>query len=137
MANYNNYRGKGTSRDKVCKGTNIPKHSGNYSYSTIHHQSLQSKDYHVRLKDGKLIVGDHTPLTKIFPAELVQLALTDENFKLYCQTGTHTHGGKQYEANRSLSKFNACGWHTYLDYQFTLRVEIYTDGDFEYTFPDY
>lgn len=136
MEEYN-YRGKGVSRDKFCKGTNIPKHAGNFSYSTIHYQSLQSRDYRVRVKNGQAIVGEHTPLDKILSPELVRIILNDDNFKHYSQTGTHTHNGKQYEAGRSLTRFGAYATHIYLDYQYTLRIEIYTDGDFDFQFPEY
>ena len=132
-----NFRGKGTSRDKFCKGTDIPKHAGNFSASTIHYQSLQQKDYKVRMKDGQLIVGDHTPLSDILPEALVTLAITDPNFKTYSQSGEHSHNEKKYEAYRTLTKFSAFGWHSYLDYSFILHIGIYTNGDFDYQFPNY
>lgn len=130
-----NYRGKGTSTKLTKDGQ--PKHAGNWSFHTIHHQSLQHQDYRVRRIDGKLIVGDHTPLNKVLPQLLVDLIESDPNFKSYKQQGTHTHAGKKYEAYKYLTKFSAFGTHMYIDYQYIYREEIYTDGEFDYQFPNY
>ena len=128
---------KGVSQTKFCKGTNIPKHSGNFSPATIHYRSLQSKDYHVRLHNGVLIVGENTPLEQVMP-NIEQLALLDPYFEQYTQRGTHTHNGKQYEAQKTLTKhkehYQYCDW---LNYDFIYREMIYTDYEFDYRFPNY
>lgn len=130
-----NFRGKGTSRDKLTKDGQ-PKHSGNWSYSTIHSQSLQHQEYHVRRINGELIVGDHTPLSKIFSPGIV-FETNNPHFSSYTERGTKTVGIKQYEARRTLWRFWAYGSHMYLNYEFVYREEIYTDGDFNYNFPNY
>lgn len=110
--------------------------SGNYSESTLHRLSLQCKDYDVHEQDGILIVGDHTPLSKLMPSAVVELALTDRYFGYYVRDGFRTVFGKKYEAHMRLTKhhFKTCfredGWFSY-------REEIYTDGDFDYNFPEY
>ena len=70
-------RGRGTSATKFCKDGS-PKHAGNWSESTLHYQSLVSKDYFVKrhtipmedcLKETLIVVGDHEnrPLTDFLP----------------------------------------------------------------------
>ena len=129
------YRGKGVSKDKLTKDGR-PKRAGNFSYSTIHHQSLQSRDYYVVLKDGQLIVGEHTPLSQVMGDLIATLALTDAHFGSYVQDGEKTVAGKKHEAHRRLTRYNAR--YSYLDaIRFIYREEIYTDGDFDYNFPEY
>lgn len=126
---------RGFSKTKFCKDGR-PKMSGNYSEYTLHRLSLQSKDYDVHECDGILIVGDHTPLTKLMPPAVMELALTDPHFSTYIEDGYRTVMGKRYEAHVRLTKFSfkTCyregGWFVY-------REEIYTDGDFDYNFPEY
>ena len=128
---------KGVSKDKFCKGTDIPKHSGNFSYHTVHYQSLQSKDYHVTLRDGVLIVGESTPLQCLMP-EVTQIALNDPHFESYTRKGTMPHAGKRYEARQTLTKrerhYTYCDW---MNYDFIYREMIYTDGEFDYQFKNY
>ena len=128
---------RGVSKDKFCKGTTIPKRSGNFSYTTVHYQSLQSKDYHVKLRDGVLIVGENTPLEKVMPG-VEQLALSDSYFEQYTQRGVHTHNGKKYEARKTLTKrekhYEYCDW---MNYDYVYREIIYTDNEFNYTFKNY
>lgn len=131
-----NYRGKGVSRTKTCKGTNLPKHSGNYSYSSIHALFLQSKEYRVTLKDHHLIIGNNTPLSDVFEPTLLAAIESDPLFESYTQRGTHTYGNKQYEAQRTLTRFRPR--YAYLeDIRYLYREQIYTDGDFDYIFPNY
>lgn len=125
---------KGTSTTKFCKNGQ-PKHSGNFSYETVHRNSLQSKDYRVHLRDGKLIIGEHTPLESKFPEQLVWLALNDPNFNSCIRTGTVPYNGKRYEARQRLTRYES--QYAYLDYKFMYREEVYTDGDFDYNFPEY
>lgn len=128
---------KGISKDKFCKGTDIPKRSGNFSSQTVHYQSLQSRDYHVNLRNGRLIVGENTPLEDVMPG-IEQLALSDPYFESYTQKGTHTHSKKKYEARKTLTKrekhYEYCTW---LNYDFVYREMIYTDNEFDYQFKNY
>ncbi len=128
------YRGKGISETKSKTGE--PKHAGNFSYCTIHHQSLQSKDYRVYNRDGHLIVGNKTPLSKLMSEDVERLALTDKHFGGYVQDGKKTVGVKEYEAHKRLIKFSCRGF-SYFEFEFIYREEIYTDGDFDYPFPEY
>lgn len=130
------YRGKGVSADKVCKGTGIPKHAGNFSYSSIHARSLQSKDYHVTLKNHTLIVGENTPLSDFFKPQIIELLFIDPLFSSYTQNGLIEHNGKTYESVRTITKYHAR--YTYLsDIKFILRIQVYTDLEFKYEFPCY
>lgn len=130
------FRGKGTSRDKLTKDGQ-PKHAGNWSYSAIHNQSLQHQDYHVRRINGELIVGDHTPLNKIFSQAIADEATNNPYFAQYSEQGVKTVSGKQYEAQRSIRRCMAYGAHMWMDYEFIYHEQIYTDGDFDYNFPNY
>ena len=129
-------RGKGVSKDKFTKDGRL-KRSGNFSYSTIHYQSLQCKDYKVRLIDKQLIVGTHTPLSSLYPQELVNLALNDGYFERYVRNGVKTINGKQYEVESHLTRRHIHYDYNYINYEFTYREMIYTDGDFDYNFPEY
>ena len=129
-------RGKGISSTKVSK-TGEPKHAGNWSAETIRRQSLQSKDYHVRLVDGELIVGDHTPLVCVLPRAVNELALTDPTFTMYQAEWHHTHGVKKYDAIKTLTRRKIHKWYDEDDYEFTYREMIYTENDFKYVFPEY
>ena len=77
-------RGKGVSTTKFCKdGT--PKHAGNFSPTTIHYQSLVSKDYPVKrmlLDDGTetlVIIGktETRPLAEFMPQSVIDYVLSD------------------------------------------------------------
>lgn len=130
------YRGKGYST-KLSK-IGEPKRAGNWSYSSIHAQGLQQKTYRVYNIDGKLIVGEHTPLDHIFPAPVVMLAMNDPYFSIYSQSGYKTVGGKKYEACRTLVKCDEPRRDYFLNYfSFYYTKKIYTDLDFNYNFPEY
>lgn len=140
MVTAPNLRGKGISKTKFTKAGD-PKRSGNWSALTIHQQSLQSRDYRVWIKtyeDGiqVLMVGDHTPLASLMGEQLASLALSDPYFQSYYREGVKTMGKKKYDANMRLCKSKWNGnlfvktWGIY-------REEIYTDGDFDYQFPEY
>lgn len=138
-----NLRGKGVSTKKFTKAGE-PKRSGNWSVSTIHNQSLQSKDYLVWVKTYKetgveiLMVGDHTPLSSIMGEKIATLAMNDPHFEWYRQRGKNkTIGnGKEYEAHKTLRKYEGSSF--WLRYKWGVyREEIYTDGDFDYLFPEY
>lgn len=144
-----NLRGKGISSTKFTKAGE-PKRAGNWSAAAIHMQSLQSRDYPVHIKtydDGSQVVqvGNHTRLCDImrnkdgYPAigELIeQLILTDAFFGEYKQVGTHTlPHGKKYEVFRSVTRHKShgpWGWDHYV-----YREAIYTENEFNYTFPEY
>lgn len=128
------YRGKCESKDKVRKDGK-PKHAGNFSYTSFHAQRLQSKDYRVKMVDGELIVGDHTPLITLMPRGVVETALSDPFFGTYVQDGKQPVNGKLYEAHKRLTKCNFC-W-SMDDVRFIYREEIYTDGEVEYKFKNY
>ena len=127
-----NFRGKGKSTAKVTKNGE-PKRSGNWSASSIRHQTMQSKDYCVYAKGGAWIVGDHTPLDELMPG-MTEILKNDPYFASYHQEGVHTHGTKQYEAHKTLTM---CKHMHYRLYSLIYREIIYTMGDFEYTFPEY
>jgi hypothetical protein len=141
-----NLRGKGISKTKFTK-TGEPKRSGNWSVQTIHHQSLQSKDYPVYLKKNEsgadiLIAGEHTHLYDIMGGLVEHLAISDENFSQYYQEGEFKGlgNGKAYQSFRSLTKnrlYGRRGWYFGPEPKFTLRLGIYTDGDFDFPFPEY
>lgn len=138
-----NFRGKGQSTTKFTKAGE-PKRSGNWSSQTIHHQSLQYKDYYVRLLQSEsgikiLLVGDHTPLARIMGDAIEELAINDENFSVYVQAGEYKGlgNGKSYEARRTLRKLNVRKSWYFDNRAFLYREEIYTDGDFTYNFPEY
>ena len=131
-----NYRGKGVSTTKFTK-TGEPKHAGNFSYSTIHRQSLQAHDYPVRLIDNRLIVGNSTPLDTLMGSVVELAAREDGYFEEYQQKGEKTIGTKKYEAHKRLTKCHFRYQYLYELQQFTYREMIYTDGDFDYHFPEY
>lgn len=130
---------RGTSKTKFCKGTDIPKHSGNYSYTTVHYASVRKQTWRVWSQGGTLVVGQNTPLASLMSQSIVELAMNDPYFDTYVQKGTHTHGDKQYEAYKSLHKnYSFCAEkYSWRNYNFTYEETIYTDGDFEYNFPNY
>ena len=142
-----NLRGKGISKTKFTK-TGEPKRSGNWSVAAIHYQSLQSKDYHVRywtLESGVqiLVVGDNkTPLEDIMGKQIANLAMFDKHFEQYTQSGYKEVGTelgtRKYEVFRYLKK-NRVRSSSYgkEDVEFTYREAIYTENDFNYTFPEY
>ena len=129
---------RGTSTTKFCKGTDIPKHAGNFSYSTVHYNSRQEKSYRVYYCGGQLVVGaNNTPLVQLLPEAVVELAKNDPNFEEYRQQGTQPVGGKQYEAHKTLRKNMTFGTRSWRNYSFLYILTIYTDGDFDYKFPEY
>lgn len=141
-----NFRGKGRSATKFTKNGE-PKHAGNWSERSMHYQSLQSKDYYVRLLESKetagikvLIVGDNTPLYQIMGDMVEQLAINDPHFYMYRQAGKYDkiRNGKKYDCSYTLTKnpLAAKSWMIN-PHAFMLRVEIYTEGDFKYNFPEY
>ena len=135
-----NLRGKGVSETKFTK-SGQPKRSGNWSAATIHYQSLKSKDYPVWVKEFEsgikiLVVGEKTPLPYIMGEKAMTLALGDPHFDSYRRSGEKTVGNKPHEAHMTLTKSKI---KYYIDkYRWgTLRMEIYTDGDFDFEFPEY
>ena len=141
-----NLRGKGISKTKFTKAGE-PKRAGNWSALTIYHQSLQTKDYYVRLVESKetpgikiLIVGDHTPLFKIMGDLVEQAAIHDEHFYSYRQEGEYKAigNGKAYKSAYTLRKNPMAARKWTIDpHAFILRCEIYTEGDFAFNFPEY
>lgn len=126
----------GISKTKCCKGTDIPKRSGNYSFqnSLAYQKHYQRRDYPVTNKNGCITVGNATPLVSIFPEHVIWLMENDPNFKEYRQEGTHTENGKQYRCGRTITKqfssaYGASDW--------LMSEWITTDGDFDYTFREY
>ena len=132
-----NYRGKGVSKTKFKKdGT--PKHAGNFSAMTIKCAGVRSKDYKVKMIDGVLIVGVHTPLLALLPAAVVEMAMSNGYFYEYQEKGVHTHNGIKYDAYRSLIKHERRYSLDYLNYEFVYREIIYTNCDEDvYQFPEY
>lgn len=138
-----NYRGKGVSRSKFTK-SGEPKHSGNFSYQSVHVSSLQSRDYQVTLKKDKdgdpiLIVGNSTPLCKVMPQEVANLALHDKFLDTIVRSGLADIRGKKYESRKTLTRFKTHFrlWAPEERVLFIYREEIWTDGDFIYEFPNY
>lgn len=133
-------RGKGVSTTKFCKdGT--PKHAGNFSPTTIHYQSLVSKDYPVKrmlLDDGTetlVIIGktETRPLAEFMPQSVVDYVLSDPFFKSLSREGTIPVGKKQYECFKELRRLT----YKYMDgREWTLRLGIYTDFEFNWNFPE-
>lgn len=137
------FRGKGTSTTKFTKAGE-PKHAGNWSASSIEHQTLQTRDYpvYVRKNDETgiriLIVGEHTPLSEIMGELVHTLAITDEHFYQYRQEGEFRGlgNGKSYASAYTLTKRRA--YTTMIaPHRYVLRLEICTRGDFTYNFPNY
>lgn len=130
------YRGKCFSETKKRKDGQ-PKRAGNWSAQSYFYSSLQVKDYRVFERNGVLIVGDHTPLTTLLPAEVVWLAQNDPNFAEYKQDGTQPHDGKNYQARRILTRFKSVGTELYCGWRYLLRLEIFNEHEFVYEFPEY
>lgn len=132
-----NLRGKAVSATKVTK-KGEPKRSGNWSYQTVHIQSIQHKDYQVRMTEGRLIVGDHTPLANVMGklgAAIEDLAIQDQYLENIVRGGYASINGKQYESHKRLTRTHV--QYSMDDIRYMYREEIYTDGDFDYTFPEY
>ena len=135
-----NYRGKGSSETKFTKAGE-PKRTGNWSYFTIHHQSLSCKDYRVKYKEYEsgvkiLVVGKNdTPLSQIMGEHVATLAMQDPNFDCYKQSGYKQFGNKQYNTFRELRKSRLHHWWD--EYEFVLREGIYTDGEVKFEFKEY
>ena len=132
-----NLRGKAVSATKFTKAGE-PKRSGNWSASTVHAQSLQSRDYRVKLVDGQLIVGDHTPLAYVMDqvgAIVEELVTNDVYFSQLVRDGHKTIRGKKYESRKTLKRIHL--QYSMDNVLYIYREEIYTDGDFDYNFPEY
>ena len=135
------YRGRCFSTSGKRTKAGDLKMSGNFSRATFRLQSMQYKDYPVRritCESGieQLVVGDtKTPLALIVGEEITNLAMKDRCFDLYVQRDVLRikDNKKEYEAVRTLRK---CKYSRTAN-EFTLRLEIYTDGDFDYNFKQY
>lgn len=124
---------KGTSKTKFCKGTDIPKHSGNYSYynSDAYKLHYQTQSYRVWKNEyGEIIVGNGRYLRDIISPELERLMLDDPNFQEYRQKGQFRYGAQLYDSDRTVIK-------NFLNDDWTLTETINTRGDFKYNFPEY
>ena len=121
----------GTSKTKFCKGTDIPKHSGNYSTMRMH---FTQREYPMQPnKDGLMIIGEHTPASCYLPVECLALMETDKFFKDYRRQGVYKHGGKEYKCWMDISKRIFTGYGA-SDYIF--RMSIDTEGEFNFEFPE-
>lgn len=136
METTTDYRGKGISETKFKKDGE-PKRSGNWSYAKIHAQNMQSKDWRVHMRDGALMVGDHTPLLCLMPAAVVELAMTDKHFEEYHQQGIVRYNGKEYEAHIRLRKRHMHYQLDFMNFEFLYQEIVYTDGEFDYQFKEY
>ena len=141
-----NLRGKGQSATKFTKAGQ-PKRSGNWSAVTIHLQSMQSKDYYVFLhKDEEtgietLVLEHGTPLAAVlgdYGEMIATLAMRDPNFTSYRREGEFKGlgNGKGYEAHMTLRKLDGSIYWNRGRFAL-LRMEIFTDGDFTFNFPNY
>ena len=140
------YRGKCHSKSKMTKAGQ-PKMAGNFSYQTFHYESLQSKDYYVYVHTDdtgieRLVMEDRTTLLADVIGEfgemIENLALLDPHFNSYHRDGEFKGigNGKGYEAHMTLRKVNGDRYWNQ-DRFAILRMEIYTDGDFKFNFPNY
>ena len=122
----------GTSKTKFCKGTDIPKHSGNFSYlnSDLHRLHYVTRTYKITRINGVLFVGDHTPLEQIIPG-LEALILGDPNFRSYRQDGQTRVGLGTYDSVRTVTK------SLLKDGGYTLTETINTRGEFTWHGKDY
>lgn len=120
---------KGISKTKFIKGTDIPKRAGNFSPCTMR---WETRSYPVHMIDGELIVGNSTPLRNVMGAYVEQMVLHDPFFDSVTLKGKHTFNGKQYEAEKLLtrSRFGKM-------YDFAYREGIDTEKEFKYIFPEY
>lgn len=145
---WKSYRGKCHSKSKMTKAGQ-PKMAGNFSYQTFHYESLQTKDYDVYLHQDKetgielLVMADEkTPLANVLGGDygemIATLALRDPNFRSYHRDGEYKGlgNGKAYEAKMILTKLRG-GIYWNMGRYAKLRMEIYTDGDFRFEFPEY
>lgn len=137
-----NFRGRCHSTTGKKTKTGDLKMSGNFSYQTFHYQSLQSKDYYVRKKvydSGieQLIVGERTPLAQVMGETIATLALKDEHFEMYIQSGIKKIGVREYEMRVTLRRNMCVSRWSFDPHLFILRVEIYTDGELHFEFPEY
>ena len=133
-------RGKGTSTTKFCKDGK-PKHAGNWSVSTIHYQSLVSKDYPVKrmlMDDGTetlVVIGntEQRPLSLFMPQTVIDYVLSDPFFKSLSREGTVPVGMKEYECFKELKRCT----YKYMDgHEYMLRLGIYTDNEISWNFPE-
>lgn len=132
-----NLRGKGISATKVTKDGR-PKRSGNWSTSTIHYQSLQFRDYKVLFENDRLIVRNSTPLADVMGKmgyAIEDLAKEDQFLNTIVREGYTKYRGKEYESRKRLTR--TVFKYSFEDVRYIYREEIYTDGDFDYSFPEY
>lgn len=127
---------RGISKTKFCKGTNIPKRSGNFSAFSVMRMHFKTRTIHIVMRDGQFIVGNHTPLSALVPVQVEWLMINDPNFDRYRQVGTHTYRGKQYEVTRSIYKSPVANIWDEGDI-WRMEETINTEGDFDYNFPEY
>lgn len=131
------FRGKcHSTTGKMTKSGEL-KHAGNFSAYTHHIQSAQSIDYRCYITETEsgirqIVVGESkTPLSMIVGEMLNSLALQDRYFETYIQKDTLKFMGEEYEARRELRRLHGSSA------DFLLRVVVYTDGKFDYTFNEY
>ena len=122
---------KGVSKTKFCKLTGEPKRSGNYSPAL--HMHFCRRTYCVYLRDGEFYV-ERTPAKNLLPPAIIELMLTDRFFKCYEQEGVYEHAGKKYKCWRKVFKPFIRGYGCS---EFNFSMEIDTEGDFEFVFPEY
>ena len=131
----------GTSKTKFCKGTTIPKHSGNFSAFMMHYQS---KSYPLELheyidSDGyksKAWFINNTPASGTLPQDVIALLSHDKFFKFYEREGIYKHPetGKEYTCTMRICRTFLRGYGM-PEFKFTLGID--TRGDFKFNFPEY
>lgn len=139
MENWN-YRGRCVSTTGKRTKAGDLKMSGNFSKTTFRLQSVQYRDYPVRwitCESGikQLVVGENqTPLALIVGEKIADLVMTDRCFDVYVQRDVFRikDNPKEYEA---VSTLRRCKHSITAD--FTLRLEIYAEGDFKWNFNEY
>ena len=122
---------QGVSKDKFCKGTDVPKHAGNFSPCREIYKHYKRATYPIRVENGCMIIGNHTPVEAVLDAHLICLIQDDPYFNRYEQKGTHTFNGTKYPASKSV-------YRSLIDPKLLIYEEsISTNGDFTWEFPDY
>ena len=129
------FRGKGFSKTKFTKDGR-PKRAGNWSAISVKIATVQSKDYKVRNMNGQIIVGTHTLLRDVM-GMVAEVVKNDPYFEKYEQNGYKKVNGKLYEMHLVLTKKHVTIAYARMDYQYILRVMIYTMGEVDFEFPDY
>lgn len=121
---------KGISTTKFCKGTELPKHSGNYSPIRMH---FCQRTYPIcKREDGMVIIGKGTLAQTIIPQSLIDLMYNDKFFKTYRREGKYKRNGLEYNCWMDI---NRCLFNSLSEFDFRLSID--TRGDFEYEFPEY